>query len=65
MDALTLSQAESVLARFHAKRAFNEGRAAYLTGQPRHAPAVFGVFSGDWVRGWEAAAFEPAQTEAT
>jgi len=55
MDAFT---------KFIAERAFNEGRAAYLAGHSRHAPERFGVYSGDWVRGWEAVSLEPAQPKA-
>lgn len=35
------------------KRAFAAGAAAYQTGQPRHAPEKFGVYSGEWVRGYD------------
>lgn len=38
-------------------RARQEGYDAYHAQLPRHAPERFGVFSGKWVEGWEAAAF--------
>jgi ribosome modulation factor len=41
-------------------RAFQEGYAAYIAKFARHAPARFGVFSGHWVEGWEAAAIDAA-----
>ena len=53
-----------VLTQFRASRAFSEGQAAYLAGHSCHAPERFGVYSGDWVRGWEAASLEPAQPKA-
>lgn len=48
---------------FIANRARSEGRAAYHTNEPRHAPARFGTYSGNWVEGWDAAALEAAQTD--
>ena len=55
MDALT---------DYRNNRAFDEGYAAYLAEIGRHAPARFGVFSGKWVEGWEAAAMHNVDFQA-
>lgn len=36
-------------------RARQEGHDAYHAQSPRHAPERFGIFSGKWVEGWDAA----------
>lgn len=41
------------LAALIGQRAFAEGAAAYQAGEPRHARARFGVYSGDLVRGYD------------
>lgn len=48
----------SALTKLRNDRAFREGYEAYAAQLPRHAPARFGVFSGKWVEGWDAAAIE-------
>ena len=40
------------------KRAFVEGYAAYKNKEPRHAPARFGVYSGNWTEGYDQAALD-------
>ena len=55
MDALT---------DFRNDRAFKEGYDAYIAKLGRHAPARFGVFSGKWVEGWEAAAVNEVNFQA-
>jgi len=37
-------------------RAFVKGGQAFRDGRERHAPAVFGVYSGRWVAGYDDAA---------
>lgn len=46
------------LTEFQNDRARQEGHDSYHAQLPRHAPERFGVFSGKWVEGWEAAAFD-------
>ena len=45
------------------QRAFSEGAAAYQAGKARHAPARFGVYSGDWVRGYDDAVLSAVAAE--
>ena len=51
MDALT---------ELRNARSFQEGYAAYIAKIACQAPARFGVYSGTWVEGWEAALFDNA-----
>ena len=46
------------LTEFQNGRARQEGHDAYHAQLPRHAPERFGVFSGKWVEGWDAAALD-------
>lgn len=39
-------------------RAFGEGYAAYKDKEPRHAPARYGVYEGNWTEGYDQAALE-------
>lgn len=47
-----------VLYDHYANRAHNEGREAFLNGQPRQAPHHVGTYAGHWVEGWIEASLE-------
>ena len=42
---------------------FLKGEEAHRAGEPRHAPAKFGVYCGDWVRGYDHALFSAMEEE--
>ncbi|WP_156116775.1 hypothetical protein [Massilia sp. 9096] len=44
---------------------FRKGAAAFTAGEPRHAPARFGVYCGEWVRGYDHALYSAIPEAAT
>lgn len=44
---------------------FRKGAEAYQIGEPRHAPAKFGVYCGNWVRGYDHALFSAIYDKKT
>jgi len=47
----------SNLERLIGERVHYIGVNAYKAGEPRHAPAKFGLYCGDWIRGYDAACY--------
>lgn len=46
------------------KDVFLKGAEEFRAGEPRHAPAKFGVYCGEWVRGYDHALYSAiAETE--
>ena len=53
---MELDAARAKLEQIVGERAFVKGAQAFRDGRERHAPAVFGVYSGMWVAGYDDAA---------
>lgn len=47
----------SNLEKLIGERVHRTGMEAYKAGEPRHAPAKFGLYCGDWIRGYDAALY--------
>ena len=58
-----IDDAIAELERLVGERAFTKGAAAYRERKQRHAPAVYGVYCGWWVRGYDNAALSDAAND--